>query len=235
MAAELAEKNSEYFNKRAFSYNTDLLEGMKFVFDEVRARRSWISSKWTDTPEGQGKEIRVLDYACGTGNLSRALSPYVSKIIGIDISDNMVTEFNKEAIKAGLSSNKAFAVRGDFLAEDADEKFSHPDYFDFDLVIVGLAFHHFRDANDATRRLASRLKDGGVLFIIDGVPGQFGDHHQKVHKHGFSENEVHDAFTNGGVGENFKFSVADKPICFSIQGKRFEKTIFFARGERNKL
>jgi hypothetical protein len=58
-------------SKRAFSYNTDLLEGMKFLFDEVRARRSWISSKWTDTPEGQGKEIRALDYACGTGNLSR--------------------------------------------------------------------------------------------------------------------------------------------------------------------
>jgi hypothetical protein len=41
------------------------------LVEEVKARRPWISTKWTDTPEGKGKEIKVLDYACGNGNASR--------------------------------------------------------------------------------------------------------------------------------------------------------------------
>jgi SAM-dependent methyltransferase len=156
----------------------------------------------------------------------------------------MVAEFNKKAEEDGLYPDKAYALRGDLLADHVDENFSHRDYFDFDLVIATMAFHHFADVNTAALRLASRLKEGGVMFIIDGLPDSFPDHHHRSHnheamptiqKHGFSEDEIRNVFIHGGVGKNFKFSVVDKPLVMTIDGKRLEKTVFVARGERSKL
>jgi Methylase involved in ubiquinone/menaquinone biosynthesis len=48
--------------------------------------------------------------------------------------------------------------------------FSGPEFFNFDIVAVGLGFHHFDDPALAARRLAERLKDGGVLTILDFLP-----------------------------------------------------------------
>lgn len=39
--------------------------------EETESHRLWLSSKWTDTAEGKGKEIKLLEYACGPGHVSR--------------------------------------------------------------------------------------------------------------------------------------------------------------------
>jgi len=48
--------------------------------------------------------------------------------------------------------------------------FACPEFFNFDVVAVGLGFHHFDDPALAARRLAERLKHGGVLTILDFLP-----------------------------------------------------------------
>lgn len=45
-----------------------------------------------------------------------------------------------------------------------------PEFSDFDIAAVGLGFHHFDDPSLAARRLAERLKTGGVLMILDFLP-----------------------------------------------------------------
>jgi SAM-dependent methyltransferase len=54
--------------------------------------------------------------------------------------------------------------------DENPETFKSADFFGFDLAVVGLGFHHFDDPNLAARRLAARLKPGGVLVILDFLP-----------------------------------------------------------------
>ena len=50
-----------------------------------------------------------------------------------------------------------------------------PEFSDFDIAAVGLGFHHFDDPALAARRLAERLKTGGVLMILDFLPHESPD------------------------------------------------------------
>lgn len=40
------------------------------VAGQTLEHRQWISDRWTDTEAGQGRELRMLDYACGPGSIS---------------------------------------------------------------------------------------------------------------------------------------------------------------------
>lgn len=46
--------------------------------EQIRNHLNWIGVDWvsSSTPPNEGKEVRLLDYACGTGMISRVrLSP----------------------------------------------------------------------------------------------------------------------------------------------------------------
>ena len=98
----------------------------------------------------------------------------------------------------------AKAYVGDLLSSKGpSESISGPEFFDFDLAVVGYGFHHFEDLDIATSRLASRLKPGGVLLIVDFVTHarlQDGDavKHIVAH-HGFGEEEVKSIFGTAGL------------------------------------
>jgi SAM-dependent methyltransferase len=81
----------------------------------------------------------------------------------------MVSVYNRNAHNQGLAPDFMAATVGNLLdpAEPSPTQFSSPEWFNFDLAIVGLGFHHFEDPTLAAARLAERLKPGGVLMIID--------------------------------------------------------------------
>jgi SAM-dependent methyltransferase len=62
-------------------------------------------------------------------------------------------------------------------ADPSPADFKGKEWFNFDIAVVGLGFHHFEDPALAATRLAERLKPGGVLMIIDFMPH---DHHGEV-------------------------------------------------------
>ena len=165
----------------------------------------------------------------------KALSSFVTKVVGLDLSDNMVVEYNKHAQTAGEPPEKMFARQGNLLGTEIPEHLRGPEYFDFDLVTVGLALHHFEDPAFAVKRLAERLRKGGVCLVIDFVEHSLdiGPHgHGTVTTGGFGCETMRKMFDDAGVGGGFEYVVAGKPLAFTLEGKTHERSFFLARGER---
>jgi hypothetical protein len=61
------------------TYNTQFSKTIEQVIDEIQARKDWIGVDWVEEDDDEGEEssaaakrtVRLLDYACGTGLVSR--------------------------------------------------------------------------------------------------------------------------------------------------------------------
>ena len=98
---------------------------------------------------------RVLDFACGTGITSLNLAPHVGKVVGIDISDEMLGVFKQK-----LKSNENHNVSAHLInqLEEDDEtmkaKAGPGELFNFDAVVSSLAYHHIDDIDAASRAIS---------------------------------------------------------------------------------
>jgi SAM-dependent methyltransferase len=157
----------------------------------------------------------------------------------MDISDGMIDEFKKNIREEGRSDN-VVAVKANILSDSPPAEVSGPEFFDFDVLVVSMATHHFEHPGQALSRLSERLKEGGIMMIMDLVPEELPDHgmHQMgdvvhtISKHGFSLEEMRTMYDNAGVKTGFKYEVIDEPLVFTKNGNTFEKTIFIARGQK---
>jgi SAM-dependent methyltransferase len=108
-----------------------------------------------------GKVKRVLEYGCGSGQLTVATKERFpdAEVWGIDIGGPMVRYAHMRAVDLGVDVN--FAQR---LAEDTKFPDNH-----FDIVYSHLFYHEMtKDASEAAIAEAHRiLRPGGVLFPID--------------------------------------------------------------------
>ena len=118
----------------------------------------------------------------------------MSQARGIDISDSMVHEYNRRARSLGLNAEQMSATQGNIFTPQtaiaSTSSASEPEYFDFDLAIVNMGFHHFENPTLAATRLVERLKPKeGVLVVVDFLPhdplhGGKGNHqHHPKHEH----------------------------------------------------
>ncbi|KAH8978746.1 S-adenosyl-L-methionine-dependent methyltransferase [Lactarius hatsudake] len=151
----------------------------------------------------------VLDYACGSGQVSRALAPHVVRLVGVDISPRMVELYNARADAQGLEPHEMRAVGA--LAElDTQDR--------FDLIVCSMAYHHFGAVDDVSRELVQYLKPGGTLAVADiahteppddapsPLPIMAGYEHIVAHTRGFSEEEIRGVFVGAGL-ENVSFEL----------------------------
>ncbi|OGM50118.1 SAM-dependent methyltransferase [Aspergillus bombycis] len=241
--SEFTEKNRQVWDNLSKTYKTRFEKGTKLLYRLTQEKRLWCSDVWTDTEAGQGKEIKVLEYACGPGVVSTALAPFATKVVGIDVADGMVDEYNASAREAGFE-DKMIGHKGDLLAEPMPEELSGPDYSDFDVVFVSMALHHFEKPDLAMKRLGERLKKGGVCLIIDVLPHGKHDHnahemhnpnHEATHTiktHGFTLEDMRKLYETAGLGMGFDYQVIEEPFVIERDEKTFSKTIFIARGQR---
>jgi SAM-dependent methyltransferase len=180
------------------------------ITEFIRLNVSWINNDLITVQSAensvhtQRKPFRVLDYACGPGTVTNALYSYATECIGIDLSENMVETYNARFTTQTTEQLPiAHAVVGNLLEETSLEAFSNPEFFNFDLVIIGLGFHHLENPKLATERLVERLKPGGVFAIIDFIthPKEHGPAIHTVAHHGFSEIQIRDILSEAGLDD----------------------------------
>ncbi|KAK4892711.1 hypothetical protein LTR17_027015 [Elasticomyces elasticus] len=245
------EANRKAFNDLSATYNSKPWQHKLSaqVSDALQQNRDWLGVRWSKPDDG-GRDVRLLDYACGTGSITKALGPYVSTIRGVDISESMVEKYNEAAQSSGLTSEQANAVVGNLLSDEVSQQLSGPEYQLFDVAVVGLGFHHFEDPATAIKRLTDRLKpETGVLVIIDFVPfddelarerkehaphpgGDFPDMSHTIKHSGFTRQDMLKLYEEGGL-EDFGWHVLPEPAVMELKNGTRERTIFIARGRRS--
>ncbi|KAI0403584.1 S-adenosyl-L-methionine-dependent methyltransferase [Xylaria palmicola] len=221
MAGNAADINRSIFNEEAASYDDKHRKLNARLTRELQARLDFIGVDWAsdededdedsdagaddDDDDKPRRQVRLLDYACGTGMMSRALIPYTTQCIGMDVSEGMVAAYNTAAENQGLSPKEMHAVLGDLAAETVSDALSSPELFNFDIAVVGGGFHHFGDPALAAKRLVERLRPGGVLLIWDflphGAPHRHGQHHHHGHHQSGHDGHGHGHEHSHGHGD----------------------------------
>lgn len=97
----------------------------------------------------------VLEIGCGTGTTALSLAPRVARLVGIDVSGEMIAIAREKAVAQGCG-NAAFEVAPADRVMGADGA--------FDAVLAFNVLHLISDRTAAMQRAASALKPGG-LFI----------------------------------------------------------------------
>lgn len=99
-------------------------------------------------------EVRMLDFAAGTGRIIGTLEPHVARAVGVDVAESMLECARQNGVRSEL-------IVADLTSSDA------PEIGTFDLIT---AFRFFPNAEPALRSsvikaLAGRLAPGGRLVF----------------------------------------------------------------------
>ena len=122
-----------------------------------------IGSKWLAGMQRQALDALalapddvVLDVGCGPGAAVRDASPIVARVVGIDLSPEMIRRAQEAS--PGLA-NVEFRVADseNIPFEDAE----------FTAVLCSTSFHHYPHPQIAVREMARVLRPGGRLVLAD--------------------------------------------------------------------
>lgn len=101
------------------------------------------------------RRSKALDLGCGTGRFARCLAGEFERVVAIDLAPEMI----RRARDLSQSETNIEFRAADFTARDlpADE---------FDCIATIATLHHL-PAEETLRRLATALRPGGALLVLD--------------------------------------------------------------------
>ena len=148
---------------------------LRFVPPDVRESFSRVAVNYTrSTFHASSERLRevldlarpapgdlALDVATGTGNTAFALAPYVRRIVGLDLTREMLDHARR--IAAGRRIDNADWVIGDAARLPFEDD-------TFDLYVVRAAPHHFPDIDAFLAEALRVLKPGSAAAFIDCAP-----------------------------------------------------------------
>ncbi len=105
----------------------------------------------------------VLDVACGAGRLSIWIAPRVKKVVGLDISSNMVDFARKNAIKTNMKNVEFFTI------DNSSALKMFPDNA-FDLVLSVWLLKYIiseKEVNDMVDQICRVTNKGGMVLVLD--------------------------------------------------------------------
>jgi ubiquinone/menaquinone biosynthesis C-methylase UbiE/DNA-binding transcriptional ArsR family regulator len=177
----------------------------------VLARRRTQSQQFFDSVAGQWDKLReslfgsgthfhalsgllddrwvVGDLGCGTGALTGVMAPFVTRVIGIDRSGEML-----QAARRRLRDFTNVDLRRSDLESLPIAN------GDLDAATLLLVLHHVSDPAAVLAEAARALKPGGRLVITDMLPHDHEEYRQQMGHVwlGFSEDHVHRLLTAAG-------------------------------------
>lgn len=127
-------------------------------------------------------DMAALEYGCGTGLLSFALQPYLSRITLADSSEGMLAVL-REKIAAGKVDNMT-AVKLDLTTDP-------PPADRYDLIYTLMTLHHVPDIDGILRVFHTLLNRRGFLCVsdLDQEDGSFHGPDFSGHR-GFARDEL---------------------------------------------
>jgi SAM-dependent methyltransferase len=124
----------------------------------------------------------------------------------------MIDKYKSNMDELGVQHKNTLAVVGDLLSDPPDpQALADAQYHGFDLITVGAALHHFPNTEDAVKRLAERLRPGGVLFIQDKFDNGHHDASGGKGPRGFTEEELGAVMSSAALVE-FQFEVLPNKV-----------------------
>jgi SAM-dependent methyltransferase len=148
------------------AFRPDLYQGTARAYDEFRLPYpAELMAALADRTGADGTG-RLLDLACGTGQVAFALSGSFAEIWAIDQEPDMIDVARRKADSAGVTA------RFRFLVCDAAELSAPAGYFD--LITIGNAFHRLPRAVIARASLGW-LRPGGFLALLWGGTPSYDD------------------------------------------------------------
>ena len=140
-------------------------EAARRIFGE-RASMYTTSATHTD-PQVLGRVVELacperdwiaLDVGTGPGHTAFAVAPHVTRVIGIDLTPEMLTEATRIRAERGMA-NVELSLADAHSLPFADGA--------FDLVTCRRTAHHLSDITGALREMKRTLRPGGRLVIDD--------------------------------------------------------------------
>ncbi len=101
---------------------------------------------------------RVVDIACGTGDLAFMLAARCSKVVGVDIYEPMINYARDKKKENGFENTEFYVADASDLSPFGEDE--------FDLATMSLAFHQF-DSNSRAGILSEALRISPRLIIAD--------------------------------------------------------------------
>ena len=144
--------NEEYWNKRAVSYDDQVMDKYADAYEET-IERSLAYCKEDD---------EMLEIACGTGIMTLALAEKIRDITAVDISEEMIRKLRD---KAGDSCEGLTVMHADVFDQRLDGRH-------FDVIAAFNLLLYIEDIEGMLGRILSLLKPGGIfLSATDCVGG----------------------------------------------------------------
>jgi ubiquinone/menaquinone biosynthesis C-methylase UbiE len=173
-------KSQEFFSSSAGQWDRvrDELFGDRFHLAGLAA---FAGSDWT-----------VGDLGCGTGLVSAALAPFVSRVIAVDESAAML-----QAAKKRLHGIDNIDLRrGELETLPIDDQ-------RLDAATLMLVLHHVPEPLRALADVARVLKPGGRLLVVDMLPHDRESYRQQMGHVwlGFSEDHINRILGESGFGD----------------------------------
>jgi SAM-dependent methyltransferase len=135
---DLYRGTAEHYDRFRLGYPPGLV-------DDLRARA------------GLGPGSRVLDLACGTGQIAVALAPHVGEVVAVDQEAEAVALGERKAQRSGVANTRWLVAAAEEVELDGA----------FDLVAIGNAFHRL-DRDTVAQRLVPHLAPGGGIALLWG-------------------------------------------------------------------
>jgi len=148
------------------AFRADLYRGTASAYEQFRPPypdRMITDISIRTGADGSG---RLLDLACGTGQVAFALSAAFAEIWAVDQEPGMIDVARDKAAAAGDDAKFRFLTA---TAEELAAPAGH-----FDLVTAGNSFHRLPRATVA-QRVLDWLRPGGFLALLWGGSPWFGD------------------------------------------------------------